>query len=376
MQPIPFNKPCFLGHELEYIKKAVQNGQISGNGIFTRRCQELLNQKFQIKKSLLTNSCTSALEMAALLVNLKPGDEVIMPSFTFVSTANAFALRGAKPRFVDIREDTLNMDERQIASLISKKTKAICAVHYAGVGCEMDTIMRIAKKKSIEVIEDAAQAIDAKYRGQFLGTIGHLGAFSFHETKNCISGEGGALLVNKEAYFERSEIIWEKGTDRCRFFRGEVDKYTWQDIGSSFLPSDLIAAFLCAQLENIKIIKSKRKKIFEFYSNHLRCLERRGIQLPHVPSHCETNYHAFYLILPSEILRNQLMSQLRKEGILAIFHYVPLHLSRMGKKFGYRKGEFPVSERVSSRLLRLPFYNDLKERDLSRIVKAVRRIIG
>lgn len=373
---IPFNKPCFVGRELLYIKKAVRLGQISGNGFFTKKCHEFLNQKFKIQKTLLTTSCTSALEISAILVNLKSGDEVIMPSFTFVSTANAFVLRGAKPRFIDIREDTLNLDESQLPSLISKKTKAICAVHYAGVGCEMDEIMKVGRKKNLKVVEDAAQAIHAKYRGKYLGTIGHLGAFSFHETKNCISGEGGALLINDKRYSNRAEIVWEKGTDRCRFFRGEVDKYTWRDIGSSYLPSDLIAAFLFAQLEHLEQIKAKRKKIFEFYYENLTSLENEGtIRLPFIPEHCETNYHAFYILLPSRSVRERLMNRLKKKGILAIFHYVPLHLSQMGKQFGYRKGQFPVSERVSEQILRLPFYNDLTKSELNRIVNAVRKEI-
>jgi len=377
MMKIPFNKPGFSGKELAYIKEAVARGHLSGNGYFTKKCHQFFEKRFRIPKVLLTTSCTSALEMAGLLVNLKPGDEVILPSYTFVSSANAFVLRGAVPRFVDIRPDTFNIDETKIASVITKRTKAVIAVHYAGVAAEMDAIQAVARKKNIPIVEDAAQAVDATYRGRFLGTLGDLGAYSFHETKNCMSGEGGALLINRKALIPRAEIIWEKGTNRCQFFRGEVDKYTWVDVGSSFLPSELVAAFLYAQLTHLGKIKEKRKKIYNFYTESLSTLAQRGeVRLPIVPKHCHPNYHMYYLLFSHKRERNRVMAALKKKGILAIFHYIPLHLSPMGKRFGYQAGDFPITEDVSERILRLPLYNDLTLNDQKFIVKTLKSIIS
>jgi len=369
---IPFNRPFIIGKELEYIIQSVQNGHISGNGPFTKQCHRLLEGKFNAKKVLLTHSCTAALEMAAILCEVGPGDEVILPSFTFVSTANAFHLRRAKLVFVDILPDTLNIDHRRVAEAISERTKVIVPVHYAGVSCEMGTLMELAKQHHLYVVEDAAQGVNAKFRGQYLGTIGDLGAFSFHETKNFICGEGGALVINNEKFIVRAEVIWEKGTNRAQFFRGEVDKYTWVDIGSSYLPSDLLAAFLYAQLENIDRIHKRRKEIFEYYYEALCPLSEKGfIRLPITTSECEGNHHLFYILLKDEKTRNNLMDYLKSEGILAIFHYVPLHLSPIGRSMGYRKEQLPVTESVSGRLLRLPFYYDLKKEEQAEIVQRI-----
>lgn len=360
MMNIPFNKPCLTGKELRYIKDAVNSGKISGDGFFTEKCHKLLEGRFSAKKILLTTSCTDALEMAAILINLCSGDEVIVPSYTFVSTVNAFVLRGAVPVFVDIREDTLNIDENKIEDKITPKTKAIFPVHYAGIGCEMDSIMKIAKKHRLSVIEDAAQGIDAKYKGKYLGTIGDIGAYSFHETKNYICGEGGAIVLNDERFIKRAEIIREKGTNRSQFFRGEIDKYTWIDMGSSYLPSDILAAFLYAQIESMDKIKRKRKAIFEFYYNNLKEFQDKGdLRLPVIPDNCIPNYHMFYLLLPSESKRNKLMGYLKKSGVMAIFHYLPLHSSYMGKRFFQSNTHLAVTEKISGRILRLPFYNNL-----------------
>lgn len=373
---IPFNKPGFTGKELEYIKKAIKMNKLSGDGYYTHKCQKLLEKKFLIKKCFLTTSCTHALEMSAFLLDLKPGDEVITPSFTFVSTINAFVLRGAKPVFVDIDPLTLNIDHNKIEEKISKKTRAIFAVHYAGIGCEMDTILEISKKYGLYVVEDAAQAVSSKYKNKFLGTIGDLGTYSFHETKNYTCGEGGALLINNEEFITRAEIIREKGTDRSKFIRGEVDKYTWVDIGSSYLPSDMLAAYLYAQLENMEQIKRKRKNIFNYYYKNLKDLEKQEkLRLPYIPETCDSNYHMFYIILPNEDIRNSLMTKLKEKGIMASFHYIPLHLSKMGEKFEGKKNELPVTENISNRLLRLPFYNSLSEKETEYIVHWLRKMI-
>ena len=369
---IPFNRPSFSGNEQAYIAQAIAHGHISGDGLFTKRCQELLEKELEVSKILLTTSCSHALEMAALLLGIRSGDEVIVPSFTFVSTANAFVLHGAQPVFVDIRPDTLNMDETRLEPLISSRTKAVVPVHYAGVGCEMETILEIANRHQVPVVEDNAHGLFGKYRGRHLGTFGCLAAQSFHETKNITCGEGGALLINDPRYVDRAEIIREKGTDRSRFFRGEVDKYTWVDVGSSYLPSDILAAFLFAQLESKERIQSRRQQIWEYYYEHLRDWAREhDVQLPFVPRHCEQPYHMFYLIMPSLGQRQALITHLRARGILSVFHYMPLHLSSMGRRFGAKQGDCPVTEQLSDRLVRLPFYNDLGEADQAFVVRAV-----
>jgi dTDP-4-amino-4,6-dideoxygalactose transaminase len=369
---IPFNRPCLAGNEWQYLAEALRRGHISGDGFFTRRCHEFLEQELGVLKALLTTSCTHALELAALLLDLEPGDEVIMPSFTFVSTANAFVLRGAKPVFSDIRPDTLNLDEKNLSSLVTSKTRAIVPVHYAGVACEMDAILQIAHKKNLAVIEDNAHGLFGKYRGQYLGTFGCLAAQSFHETKNFSCGEGGALIINDPKFVERAEIIREKGTNRSRFFRGQVDKYSWVDIGSSYLPSDLLAAFLMAQLDARKQIQAARQRIWRTYYDGLKeWAERQGIGLPFVPFHCDQAYHMFYLLLASLKDRQALISHLRSRGILAVFHYLPLHLSDYGRHWGGKPGDFPVTEFVSDRLLRLPFYNTLDEAAQACVIDAI-----
>ena len=331
-----------------------------------------MERHFEAKKVLLTTSCTSALEICAILADIQPGDEVIMPSYTFVSTANAFALRGAKIRFIDIRPDTLNMDENLIEAAITGKTKAIVPVHYAGVACEMDKILQIAKEQDLLVIEDAAQGVNATYKGRHLCTIGHLGAYSFHETKNFISGEGGALVINDERFIERAEIIREKGTNRSKFFRGELDKYTWVDIGSSYLPSEIIAAFLYAQLEEAEVITRKRWAIFNYYVKQFTPFQEHGLlRIPSWPMACRHNAHMFYIILPDGITRDNLLSYLNQQNINAVFHYVPLHSSTMGLQMGYKKGDFPVTEDLSARLIRIPCYFELKMEDQDRVFEAV-----
>jgi dTDP-4-amino-4,6-dideoxygalactose transaminase len=366
---IPFNRPFFSGKEFDFIQEAITNWQLSGDGAFTKKCHALLEKELGIPKALLTTSCTHALEMAALLLDIKPGDEVIVPSFTFPSTVNAFVLRGARPVFIDIRPDTLNLDETKLEGLITARTKAILSVHYAGVGCEMDTIMQVALRHGIRVIEDNAHGLFGKYKGKYLGTFGCLATQSFHETKNFTCGEGGALLINDSQYIERAEIIREKGTNRSRFFRGEVDKYTWVDIGSSYLPSDILAAFLYAQLKAREIIQSKRERIWNYYQEHLRdWAVDYGVQLPSVPSHCEQPFHMFYLLLPSLEARQALITYLNALEINSVFHYLPLHLSSMGRRFGGKSGDCPITEEISDRLLRLPFYNDLTEADQARVL--------
>ncbi len=369
---IPFNRPCCVGNEYAYIAETIAQGHISGDGVFTKRCQAYLQDTLGARAVLLTTSGTHALELAALLLDLQPGDEVILPSFTFVSTANAFALRGAKPIFVDIRPDTLNLDESQLERALSSRTRAIVPVHYAGVACEMDVIMETAGRHGILVIEDNAHGLFGRYKGKELGTFGCLAAQSFHETKNYTSGEGGALLVNDARYLDRAEILREKGTDRSRFFRGQVDKYTWIDLGSSYLPSDILAAFLYAQLEAREKVQEKRRHIWEYYARQLQpWAQINNVRLPIIPSSCEQPYHMFYLLLPSIEHRQGLIAHLRAHSILSVFHYQPLHLSPMGLRYGYRAGACPITERVSDCLLRLPFYNDLATHELERIVEAV-----
>jgi dTDP-4-amino-4,6-dideoxygalactose transaminase len=369
---IPFNRSSLAGKEQEYIAHAMSIGQIAGDQLYTKKCHAFLEQRVGTRKALLTTSCTHALEMSALLLNIEPGDEVIVPSFTFVSTVNAFVLRGAKPVFVDIRPDTLNLDETKLANLITPRTRAIVVVHYAGVACEMDAIMAIAARHNIPVIEDNAHALFGQYKGRQLGTFGCLATQSFHETKNITCGEGGALLVNDAAYVERAEIIREKGTNRSRFFRGQVDKYTWVDVGSSYLMSDVLAAFLYGQLEQADTIQAKRRKVWERYHRDLASwAARQGVRTPVVPEHCEQAYHMYYLLLPSLDVRQALIAHLKQRGILSVFHYLPLHLSDMGRKFGGKAGDCPVTENLSDRLLRLPFYNELTESDQAAVVEAV-----
>jgi dTDP-4-amino-4,6-dideoxygalactose transaminase len=373
---IPFNISYLTGNELKYMQESLESRNMVGNGSFTKKCERLMEKVFGAKKILLTGSCTDALEMASLLADLGTDDEVIVPSFTFVSTANAFILRGAKPVFIDIRKDTLNMDETTIEEKITDRTKAIFPVHYAGVSCDMDAIMDIAKRHNLYVVEDAAQGVYAKYKGRYLGAIGHLGTYSFHGTKNYTCGEGGALVINDENLIERAEILREKGTNRSQFLRGEIDKYTWVDVGSSFLLSDVLAAFLYAQLENLDEINKKRKAIFDFYYENLKELEDTGeFRLPIIPDECETNYHLFYILLSSEEKRNFLMDELKSAGIQAVFHYVPLHNSPMGMKFGYKNGDLPITESISGRLLRLPFYADLGLEEQKFIVSVIKKTV-
>ncbi|MGD2183980.1 dTDP-4-amino-4,6-dideoxygalactose transaminase [Lusitaniella coriacea] len=372
MTQIPFSRPFTVGKEFQYIQQTIENMDLSGDGAITHKCHQLLEESLGVPKVLLTTSCTHALEMAALLLNIKPGDEVIVPSFTFVSTVNAFVLRGAKPVFIDIRPDTLNLNEEKLESLITPRTQAIIPVHYAGVACEMDAILDIAKGDNIAVIEDNAHGLFARYKGKYLGTMGCLGTQSFHETKNFTCGEGGALLINDPQYIERAEIIREKGTNRSRFYRGQVDKYSWMDIGSSYLPSGILAAFLYAQLEAREQIQHKRQRIWEYYYRNLRDRATQwGIRLPVVPEYCEQAYHMFYILLPSYKERKALISHFKERGISSVFHYLPLHLSKMGQDFGGKEGDCPVTESVSDRLLRLPFYNSLTEADQRRVIAAM-----
>lgn len=372
MPLIPFNRPHTVGTEFGYISEAIAAMHISGDGRFTQRCSGFLEELLDVPRVLLTTSCTHALEMSALLLDIQPGDEVVLPSFTFVSTANAFVLRGAKPVFADIRPDTLNMDERLLETLLSPRTKAIVPVHYAGIGCEMDEILKTAKKAGVPVVEDNAHGFLGKYRGKYLGTFGALSTLSFHETKNFSCGEGGALLVNDPRYLERAEIIREKGTDRSKFFRGEVDKYTWQDLGSSYLPSDILAAFLFAQFEAKEAIHAQRRRVWEYYHSRLSdWAGRNGVSLPFVPEHCTPSFFMYHLVLPSPESRKALIRHLAEREIQGVFHYLPLHLSPMGRKFGGKEGDCPVTEGVSERLLRLPFFIDLNESDLGRIVEGI-----
>lgn len=369
---IPFNRPFIAGKELFYIAQAVAGGNISGDGRFTRECAEFLEQRFGIHRVLLTPSCTGALEMAAILCDLKEGDEVILPSFTFVSTASAVVRLGARPVFIDIRSDTLNIDDGLIENAITPRTRAIFAVHYAGVGCNMDRIMAIASDHGLMVVEDAAQAVNASYKGRALGSIGHIGTYSFHETKNFICGEGGAICLNRPELVERAEIIRDKGTNRRQFLRGQVDKYTWVDLGSSYVPSEICSAFLYAQLEMMDAINARRRAHYDFYNRHLGPLEADGfLRLPRIPRECESNSHLFWIILPDERTRNALMAHLSDNGITAIFHYVPLHSSPVGKTFGYNERDLPVTEEVSRCLLRLPLYYEISENDQLRVVDSI-----
>ena len=357
---------------IKNIKNAISQGHISGDGGYTKKCSEFLESNLKVKRALITTSCTHALEMAAILLNIKDGDEIIAPSYTFVSTVNSFVIRGAKPIFIDIKMDTLNMDENSIERLITKKTKAIIPVHYAGVGCEMDKILDISRKYNIPVVEDNAHGLFAKYKDKYLGTFGTFATQSFHETKNYSCGEGGALLINDNKYINRAEIIREKGTNRKMYHDGEVDKYSWQDIGSSYLPSDILSAILYTQFNDRKKIQKKRKTIYNYYYNHLvDWAHENQVLLPTVPGSCEQSYHMFYMIMPTLKKRNFFLNILNDAGIKSIFHYVPLHTSKMGLKFGNKKGDLPVTEKVSDCLIRLPFFSDISYSQLKYVVEII-----
>ena len=369
---IPFNKPTNVGTEISYVQQAMQSGHLSGDGAFTKKSNALLESATGAAKALLTTSCTHALEMSALLLDLKEGDEVIAPSFTFVSTINAFVLRGAKPVFADVRPDTLNLDETKLEALITPRTKAIYVVHYAGVACEMDAIMEIADRHGVPVVEDNAHGLYGKYKGKPLGSIGVMGTQSFHETKNLTCGEGGALLISDEKYEEEAEIIREKGTNRSRFFRGQVDKYTWVNVGSSYLPSEILAAHLFAQLEKGAEIQAARQKIWETYFYALKdWAAANGVHLPTVPQHCEQAYHMFYMLFPNLEKRTAAIAYLKQRGITAPFHYLPLHMSPMGEKYGGKAGDCPVTEKVSDQLMRLPFYTNMTADEQQTVISAL-----
>lgn len=369
---VPFNRSSISGLELEYIAQTIGAGQIAGDQAFSRKCQDLLARLLGASSAMVTTSCTHALEMAALLLDLQPGDEVIVPSFTFVSTANAFALRGARPVFCDVRPDTLNLDETRLPALITPRTKAIVPVHYAGVGCEMDAINAVASRHGIVVIEDNAHGLFGKYKGRWLGTLGALAAQSFHETKNITCGEGGALLVNDPRYGARAEIIREKGTNRTRFFRGEVDKYSWVDLGSSYVMSDVLAAFLFGQLEVWPSIQEKRRDLWQRYHTALAIWARQqDIRQPVVPAHCEQSWHMYYLLMPSPAARTALIAHLKARGILAVFHYLPLHLSEYARRWGGKPGDCPVAEDTSDRLVRLPFFNGMGFDQQEQVISAL-----
>ena len=369
---IPFNKPFLVGRELDYIAQAVALGNLAGDGHFSQSCCRLLEQRLSIPRVMLTPSCTAALETAALLCEFEPGDEVILPSFTFVSTASAFVRAGARPVFVDIRADTLNLDENLIEAAVTERTKVIVPVHYAGVGCEMDRILSIADKHHLVVVEDAAQGVNAFYRGNALGSIGDLGCYSFHETKNFISGEGGAICVNRPDLIERAEILRDKGTNRQKYFRGQVDKYTWVDIGSAYVPCELIGAFLYGQLEMMQTISDRRRQIYEYYQQSFEPLAAEGLlRLPYVPPECTTNFHLFYLLTRDAATRDGLLAHLNSRGIGAVFHYVPLHSSPMGRKLRCDARELPVTDSVSARLIRLPFYYTITQDEQAEVVREV-----
>jgi dTDP-4-amino-4,6-dideoxygalactose transaminase len=369
---IPFNRPVVVGKEIEYIAQAISSGHISGDGLFTKKAHTLLESELGVEKALLTTSCTHALEMMAILLDIQPGDEVIIPDFTFVSTVNAFVLRGARPVFLDVRPDTLNLDESHLEAAITPHTKAIVPVHYAGVGCEMDVIMDIANRHRIPVVEDNSHGLFGKYKGKYLGTIGVMATQSFHETKNFSCGEGGALIINDPSFIERAEIIREKGTNRSRFFRGQVDKYTWVDLGSSYLPSDILAAFLFAQLEQHNKIQAHRQQLWETYNAGLvEWASVHGVRLPVIPDQCEQAYHMYYMLLPDLETRQRFIEHLHQKGISSVFHYLPLHLSDMGQKFGGKEGDFPVTEQVSDQLARLPFHNGLTGSEQEQILDAI-----
>ncbi|MBN8226215.1 dTDP-4-amino-4,6-dideoxygalactose transaminase [Corallococcus macrosporus] len=370
---IPFNRLSMLGDEAKFIDEALAKSHLMGDGGFTKKCHALLEASLPGGKALLTTSCTHALEMAGLLLDLKPGDEVIVPSFTFVSTANAFALRGARIVFADVRPDTLNLDEAKLEALITPRTRLIVPVHYAGVGCEMDALLAIAARHGLPVVEDNAHGLFGTYRGRPLGTLGAFSTLSFHETKNISCGEGGALLVNDARFAERAEIIREKGTNRSRFFRGQVDKYTWVDIGSSYVMSDLLAAFLYGQLQARERIQACRRALWETYHRELSAwAAAQGVTVPHVPAHCEQSFHMYYLLMPSLEARTRFIQHLRAQDINAVFHYLPLHLSQMGQHHGGRAGDCPVTEDVSDRLVRLPFFTTMTEAEQARVLAAVR----
>ena len=370
---ITFNRPGLTGRELDYVTEAIRSGHASGDGGFTFKCQKLIEEALGVPKVLLTTSCTDALEMTALLLHLQPGDEVIVPSFAFVSTVNAYVLRGARPVFIDVRPDTLNLDETKLEPLITPRTRAIVVLHYAGVACEMDPILEIGARHKAPVIEDNAHGLFARYRGRPLGALGCLATQSFHETKNFHCGEGGALVINDPGYIDRAEIIREKGTNRSRFFRGQVDKYTWVDVGSSYLPSDILAAFLYAQLECRDQIQAHRRRVWERYRDGLAdWAAQNDVRLPVVPPHCEQAYHMFYLLLPSLATRQALIAHLKSHNVQAVFHYLPLHLSDMGLKLGGHPGACPVTEDVSDRLLRLPFHNELTDAVQDEVIGRVR----
>ncbi|PLQ01726.1 dTDP-4-amino-4,6-dideoxygalactose transaminase [Cupriavidus pauculus] len=376
MRNISFNRPYMTGRELHYISQAHARGHLAGDGPMTAQCHKWLEAKTGAHKALLTHSCTAALEMSALLLDLEPGDEVIMPSYTFVSTANAFVLRGAVPVFVDVRGDTFNLDEKQIEGAITSRTKAIAPVHYAGVGCEMDTIMAIARKHDLRVVEDAAQGVMASYKGRALGSIGHLGTYSFHETKNVISGEGGALIINDAAYVEQAEIIREKGTDRSRFYRGQVDKYTWRSCGSSFLPSELTAAFLWAQLEEAEQLTQRRMALWDRYNAMLAPLEAQGLlRRPVIPADCQHNAHMYQILVSENADRQRVLQELKAVGVGAVFHYVPLHSSPAGLELGRAHGDLRTTDDISSRLIRLPLWLGLSEDDQSYVVDMLQQAL-
>ena len=371
-KPIPFNRPAVTGRELPYLQEALASGHLSGDGAFTARCHAMLEAITGAAKVLLTTSCTHALEMAALLANLQPGDEVLCPAFTFVSSVNAFALRGARPVFVDVRPDTLNLDERLVEAAVTPRTRALMVVHYAGVGCEMPALMAVAARHGLHVIEDNAHGLFGSYGGRALGSYGATSTLSFHETKNLTCGEGGALVINDPSLVPRAEILREKGTNRSRFFRGQVDKYTWVDVGSSYLPSDLLAAYLCAQLEARDDIQAVRHGLWRRYDAELAAwASAAGVGRPHVPAHCSQPAHMYYLLMPSLDERTRFIAHLRARAILGVFHYQPLHLSEKGREYGGRVGQCPVTEDVSDRLVRLPLYHDLAATDQDRVVDAV-----
>lgn len=374
---IPFTKISITDVEKNYVEEALKNGKICGDGSFTRKCTDWFKDKCNIKNLLLTTSCTHSLELAALLSDLREGDEVLVPSYTFVSTADAILLRGAKPVFVDIDKRTFNMDENKIEEKINAKTKAIFPVHYAGVACNMDKIMEIAKKYNLIVVEDAAQGVLAYYKDKPLGTIGDYGCYSFHETKNYVMGEGGAIITKNDQKYKEAEIIREKGTNRSQFIRGDVDKYTWHKVGSSYLPSDILAAVLYGQLNRAEEIMNKRMKIWNFYNDELKILEEQGkLVRPYIPDYARHNAHMYYIILPTEKIRNKLMDSLKERGISATFHYIPLHTSPMGEKLGYKQGDLPVTEEYAGRLLRLPLYYDLDEKNQKFICDSIKEILS
>jgi len=374
---ILLNRASTVGKEFDYIADSIASAHISGEGKYTKKAGDLLKTVLGVHKVLLTTSCTHALEMSAILLDLQPGDEVIVPSYTFVTTANAFCLHGGKPTFCDIRPDTLNMDEAHVERLVNKNTQAIVPVHYGGTACEMDALVEISKRHDIRIIEDNAHGLFGKYRDRWLGTFGSLAALSFHETKNYTCGEGGALLINDPKLTGRAEIIREKGTDRNRFLKGLTDKYEWVDLGSSYLLSDMLAAFLYAQLEKWQVIMERRKRIYDRYQELLSPVaDQLGLGLPQVPDHCQHSNHLFFILLPSQALRSILIRELNKQGIMTAFHYVPLHLSPMGRRLGYRDGDFPITEDISSRVLRLPFYQTLEKREQETIVTAIYDVLS